>query len=128
MATAHPLMQKLIAASVERSVLRDRIAQMLYEHGDMLADHEDGCAPAWNEVVESSGDHADILFDHRKNANAIMGLDAVSCLELGRILMGIAATKYEGLENDLWAKIERAKGYECGSLRGWPGVKQKVAI
>lgn len=121
-------MERLQAKAFERAALRDRIAQMLYENGEMLADWEGGSPPTWEEIADPTGDHADIRLDHQHRADALLGLDAPACLELARILLGIAATKYDALESDLWAKVERAKGFAPGSLRGWPGVKQQVAL
>ena len=121
------VMERLRVKATERAMLRDRVAQLLYESGEMTADCEEGSMPSWDEAA-AGDDHMGILIDHRQRANALLGLGAKECLELSRILAGIAATKFDALEADLWAKVERAKGYETGSLRGWPGVKQKVAL
>lgn len=121
-----------------RAAIIDQVARMLWESGEMLADTEGGAMPSWGVVCAnlngSGGDEdftqacCDWYLNHTHKAEAILALDAKQSLALANILVASAQRQYDQLELDLWRKVERAKGFEPGSLTGAPGVKQQVAL
>lgn len=124
--------------AAERAAVIDQIARMLWESGEALADTEGGSMPTWDQIreaVETRIGDADFVnacfgwwLDHKHKAEAILALDAAQSLTLATFLIENAKRYQERTELDLWRKIERAKGFEAGSLTGAPGVKQKVAL
>jgi hypothetical protein len=134
------VMKRLQAKSDELSRVRDQIAQMLYESGEMLAQTEGGSMPSWDEIAEGCGpDDAalvdesqdacwQIRLDHLHRADNILALDGASCLTLATILIDQAAKQHADMEKQLWGKVERAAGFERGSLTGAPGVAPKVFL
>jgi len=125
-------MARIVLRAAEREKIVDQIARMLWESGEMLADSEGGSMPTWDEVragcVAQTEGCWDWYLAHKRRAEAVLALDAAQSLALARILLDRAARQYRELELDLWAKIERAKGFEPGSLTGEPGVRQEVAL
>ena len=133
-------MDRLRARAAAHAELVDTVARILWENGEMLADTEGGSMPTWQELAhlrahpeqcESAAAHgafSEWWLSHTRKAQALLDLDARSSLQLGQILITHAGTKFEQLELDLWRKIERAKGFEPGSLTGAPGVRQQVAL
>lgn len=130
-------MERLQAKSEARAAIVDQIARMLWESGEMLAETEGGSLPSWGEITDARRSGSEDEFtsacwswwlDHAHKAEAILALDARQSLALAKILIDSAAVQQTQMELDLWRKIERAKGFEPGSLTGAPGVKQQVAL
>lgn len=129
---------KLRQRAAARDVIVDQIARMFWESGEELADTEGGTMPTWDEVCAnldgSGGDEnftqacCDWWLSHKHRAEAVLALDATQSLALANILIAHAQEQHRRLELDLWRKIERAKGFEAGSLTGAPDVKQQVAL
>lgn len=118
----HPmtdLLDRLRAKAEARAAIVNDIARILWENGEVLADTEGGSMPTWDEIARRSDDATWGWFlDHTHRAEALMALQPADALTLAQ----------EALERDLWAKVERARGLEPGSLTGVPGVAQRVAL
>lgn len=134
--TPSTLMAKLQRDAEAHARVVDAVSRILWEGGEMLGDWEDGPAPTWDDVVDGRSDPthpshdalAAYWMDTTIKANALLQLDAKQSMTLAMILTEQAKAKYERLEVDLWRKIERAKGFEPGSLTGAPGVPQRIAL
>lgn len=139
------LIERLQAKQAERDKITDRIARMLWESGPMTDQWDgDGAPPDWDAITteraapapdksdEDACERHDAFvsywLDTWHRAEAIQGLDADQSMELARILLAQADRQRKDMELDLWRKIERAAGYERGSLTGEPGVPQRVFI
>jgi hypothetical protein len=133
-------MERIQARAIERAKIVDQIARILYENGEMLADTEGGAMPGWDEVVAelraaaaaATSEYHDMCvhcwLSHTHQADALLRIDAAGSLTLATLLIGNAQKLHTSIEMDLWHKIERAKGFEPGSLTGAPGVKQRSAL
>lgn len=131
---------RIKARAEAHAALVNEIAKMLWENGEMLADTEGGPMPTWEEVAHQvsnpfEGDGSEFYnscctwwADHCQQARALLRLDARASLKLGQILIQSAGEKFEQADMDMWRKLERAKGFEPGSLTGKPGVQQRVAL
>ena len=133
--TTETTMDRLLIKAEIRAGKINEIARILWENGEMLADCEDGSLPTWEGLLahlQVGGADYDACFgywrDHTNRAQALLDLDAKSTMLLGQMLIESARHKFEEAELDLWRKVERAKGFEPGSLTGKPGVKQRVAL
>lgn len=128
--------ERLKAKTAARAAIVNDIARILWENGEALADTEDGSMPTWDEVVAGRGS-VNLKFkdacwswflNHSRQADALLALSSADALTLAKHLIDSAARAQEATELDLWRKIERAKGFEPGSLTGAPGVAQRVAL
>ena len=143
--TEIPRVERLRAKAAERAKVTDQIARMLWESGPMTAAWEgDGASPTWDEITEwrftdlpdnAHPEHRKIHEAHTgywldtwHKAEALQALDADQSMTLARIMLDQAQRQQKDLELQLWRKVERATGYEPGSLTGQPGVKQRVFI
>jgi hypothetical protein len=130
------LMRKLQAAEAARAEIVDTIARMLWETGQMTAEWEGGPAPSWDDITEAWFDqthenhdaYCTYWFTETQQASALMDLGPANSMALATILMNCAQDGYRRMELDLWRKVERAKGFEKGSLTGEPGVTQRIAL
>ena len=124
-------MARLKAKAEARAAIVNDIARILWENGEMLAGTEGGAMPSWEEIVAGK-DRKDACFawflGHARGAELLLSLDARDALTLAKHLIDSAMRLQEALEMDLWRKIERAKGFEPGSLTNAPGVRQRVAL
>jgi len=131
-------MARLKAKAEARAAIVNDIARILWENGEMLAGTEGGAMPSWEEIVAGKNDPSadqdrkDACFawflGHARGAELLLSLDARDALTLAKHLIDSAMRLQEALEMDLWRKIERAKGFEPGSLTNAPGVRQRVAL
>lgn len=130
------LMSRLKQENEAHEKTVDTIARILWEGGEMLGDWDGGPAPTWDDVLEGYADKSHpshealscYWLDTTIKASALLGLEAKQSMTLAMILLDQAKAKYERLELSLWHKIERAKGFEHGSLTGAPGVTQRIAL
>jgi hypothetical protein len=65
---------------------------------------------------------------HVEVADKLRNLEPAAALRLAVLLVQMAGERQTETERQLWRKVERAAGYEPGSLTGKPGVKQKVFL
>lgn len=132
------VMRRLKAKAEARAIIINDIARILWENGEMLADTEDGAMPGWDDLMvirhadDASQDQRDTCWawfmNHWQRAEALLTMQAADSLVLAKHLIDSAMRTQKSVELDLWHKIERAKGFEPGSLTGAPGVPQKVAL
>ena len=137
------IMERLKIKAETRSAVVNEIARILWENGEMLAQTEGGSMPSWQEIIaacsasfEPGDDRDDDFIDacgawrlsHIHQAEALLSLDVAGSLTLAKHLTESALRIHQSIELDLWHKIERAKGFEPGSLTGAPGVTQRVAL
>lgn len=129
---------RLKAKAEARAAIVNEIAKILWENGEMLADTEGGSMPTWDEVLtnrRAEGVSQELkegcwswFLAHAHQAEALLNLDAADSLTLAKHLIDSAMRTQRSIELDLWHKIERAKGFESGSLTEAPGVPQRVAL
>ncbi len=137
------IMERLRAKAEAHFAIVNEIARILWENGEMLAQTESGLMPTWQEIIaacsatfEPGDDRDDDFIDacqtwrrsHIHQARALLSLDVAGSLTLVKHLTESALRLHQSIELDLWHKIERARGFEVGSLTGAPGVTQKVAL
>ena len=118
---------RLIAKSEALRRWYETVAKMLYD----ASDRADGVLPDWSELPDliRSGECDSSLHQaHIKAAEALHRLDPPVALRLAGMLAELAGARYAEIEMDLWRKVERAAGYEAGSLTGKAGVKQRVFL
>jgi hypothetical protein len=65
---------------------------------------------------------------YRQMAEKLRNLDPAAALKLATMLIDAAAEHQTDIERQMWGKVERAAGYEPGSLTGKLGVKQRVFL
>lgn len=112
----------------------ERVAELLYEGGLATADTEGGPMPAWIELREFTQHwqgkgkkpgqstrarldwYRQIIRDHRKMADQMLGLSAADAEALAAELLARAKTVRYHYELTLWRRIERAEGRPAGSL------------
>lgn len=135
--TEIPLMQRLEAKAAERAKIVDLIARMLWESGPQSSDWEGGAPPSWDDITdgrrgaldqELNDAYAGYHLDTWHKAEALLALEHRQCFAVAQILIAEGQRKQEELELQLWRKVERAAGFEPGSLTGKPGVKQRVFL
>lgn len=133
---------KLTNPQIER--VTDEIAAILWRSGPQSSDWEDGAPPSWEEIIagrarkfgddateagrELNDAYTGYWLDTWHKAEALQALDAREAIALAQILMAIVAQRHEQMEIDLWHKVERAAGYEPGSLTNVPGVRQRIFL
>ena len=132
------VMERLQAKSEARAKIVDEIARVLWENGEMLAQTEGGAMPSWKEVLASrTADGISQEFkeacwswwvNHTHSAEALLSVDASGAMTIAKHLMDSAARQQRDETLALWGKVERAAGYEPGSLTGKEGVKQRVFL
>lgn len=136
------LMQRLEAKAAERAKTIDQVMRILWESGEQSADWEGGAPPSWDDITagrqrrcgddetpegkELNDAYTSYYHCTWTDAQHLLALDHKQCLALAQILIAEAQRKTEEHEIRLWRGIERAAGYEAGSLTGKPGVKQQV--
>lgn len=131
------VMERLIAKAEARAVIVNDIARMLWENGEMLAVTEDGPMPGWDDLDALRRDNDasqerrsacwSWFLSHIRCAEALLTMSAPDSLALAKHLID-SATRTQAMELDLWREIERAKGFEPGSLTGALGVSRKAAL
>lgn len=129
---------RLKAKAEARAAIVNEIAKILWENGEMLADTEGGSMPSWDEVLtnrraEGIGQELKEAYwswflAHTHQAEALLNLGVTDSLTLAKHLIDNAMRTQRSVELGLWHKIERAKGFEPGSLAGAPGVPQRAAL
>lgn len=131
------LMQKLHAESIARGAVVDSISRILWESGEMTAQWEgEGGPPTWDDILEARSDvnheHHDAFscywLQETQRAEHLMDLDAPQAMTLAMILLDNAKAGYKRADLDMWRKVERAAGFEKGSLTGAPGVPQRIFL
>lgn len=111
----------------------------------MIAQWEgDGSPPSWDELTaERESPLAADATDHDREwhdaytaywhdmwnrAEALLSLDTDQSMALAKLMLDQAERQRKDTEMDLWRKVERAAGYEPGSLTGKPGVTPRVFL
>lgn len=130
--------KRMEAKARARALIVNQIAEMLWESGPQSSDWDGGCPPSWGDITEGrqgkletseiNEAYSDYWRDTWRAAEAILALDHKQCFVLAALMVDEGRRKTDQLEIDLWHKIERAAGYELGSLTGKEGVKQRIFI
>lgn len=118
---------RLIAKSEALGRWYEAVGEMLYD----ASDRADGVLPDWSELpdlIRSGECDSSLRQVHIEAAGALRRLDPPVALRLAGMLTELAGARYAEIETDLWRKVERAAGYEAGSLTGKPGVKRRVFL
>lgn len=136
--TEQSTMERLEAKAAERAKVTNEIARMLWESGPQSSDWEGSAPPSWDDITagrqgafeeqELNDAYTGYWLDTWHKAEALQALDADQSMALAKIMLDQADQRRKEMEIDLWRKIERAAGYEEGSLTGKPGVKQRVFL